>query len=237
MREKITGFVEYGFDSIVKFGGSLLVDQSITSVAVKALEKCASLSQRILVFPGGGPTDKTIEEINQRTPFAPETHHHACVLAQDQTGLMICDPAFGQMLTPCSTITDAMAISDGGKIPVLLPSQIVLDLNPFEKIWEITSDGMAVWLAWLLDAPMTAILTNVDGIFPPGSNFAKDKVVPYISAQELCNWGHTAVDRCVPEFISQRGGKAWVGHGGFTDRLSKALTGQPTVGTYIRMIE
>src|SRR5262249_42377989 len=38
MNKKVLGYVEYGFDAVVKFGGSLLIDEALTASAINALE-------------------------------------------------------------------------------------------------------------------------------------------------------------------------------------------------------
>lgn len=233
MRQKILGFNNYGFDAVVKFGGSLLMQPAQAKNAIRAIELCREKGKNVLVIPGGGPTNKAIGSIDQQVPLAPTTHHQSCARAQDQTGLIICDPGFSRLLKSCSTLADARTIQAEGYIPVLLPSRIICDIDPFEKIWELTADAMSVWFAWLVGAPITLILTTMDGIFPPGADFKTAAPVPKLQAQELRTWGPTAVDVCVPEFLASRGGRVWVGNGSHTDRLYKALSGQPTIGTYI----
>ena len=230
---KIPGYVDYGFDAVVKFGGSLLIDAGLTANAIAAVELTQKSGRRVLVVPGGGPTDKAIEAIDQRHSLAPDTHHRACARAQDQTGLMICDPAFSRILTPCETLEEARKVVDADRIPVMLPAQIIFAVDPFERSWDITSDGIALWFAWLVSAPLAMILTNVDGIFKPGTDFAQGEVIQRVAASTLCGWGHTAVDKCVPQFALRKGVRVWVGHGGYPARLNDALLAQPTIGTFI----
>lgn len=229
----IDGYTSYGFDAVVKFGGSLLIDEKCTASAIRSLEATLAAGKSVLVMPGGGPTDKTIEAIDAKRPLQPLTHHRACARAQDQTGLIICDPAYSSKLVACETLTEARQVQSSGLIPVLLPSHLIFTIDPFEMSWEITSDGMAVWLAWLVRAPLTAVLTDVDGVFVPGSDFQSASPVAHIAAAVLCDWGQTSVDRCVPAFLESRGGRAWVGHGRYEDRLVKALLGEPVLGTFI----
>ena len=233
MVDSIPGYVDYGFDAVVKFGGSLLIDEALTNAAISSIEYTLATGKRILVVPGGGPTDKAIEAINQRHRLAPDTHHRACARAQDQTGLMICDPALSRNLSPCETLDEAQSLARNGRIPVLLPARIIFAIDPFERSWDITSDGIAVWFSWLVSAPLAMILTNVDGIFHPGSDFKTTPVIPRVSASELRNWGHTAVDKCVADFALRKKLRVWVGHGGYAERLSGALSGRETIGTFI----
>lgn len=230
---KIKGFIDYGVDVVVKFGGSLLAQPEHARRATAALAACAAADRRLLVVPGGGPTDKAIEALDRHHHFAPDTHHRACARAQDQTGLMICDPAFGNALTPCETLEEARAALDGGRVAVILPSRIIADLDPFERTWEITSDAMAAWFAWLIGADRLVILTNVDGVYPPGHPTFSGPPLREVRASDLESWGLTSVDACVPPFIRRHGIETWVLHGGFPERLAELLNSVPTIGTRI----
>src|SRR5687767_11666430 len=166
---EVRGLRPYGFDWVVKFGGSLLATPDITRQAVAGVEAASASGFRLLIIPGGGPTDKSIEAIDREAPLARDTHHRACALAQDQTGLIICDSAFGRSLRPCDNLEEARNIARGGATPVLLPSRIMFAVDPFERSWEITSDAIAIWFAWLVGAPGAVILTDVDGILDPAA--------------------------------------------------------------------
>jgi hypothetical protein len=203
-----------------------------TKPAIQGMAEAARAGSRLVVIPGGGPTDKTIEALDKRHPFAPNTHHRACARAQDQTGLMISDPAFGTDLVPCENLEQVTAALDEGKVAVLLPSSIIFAIDPFERTWEITSDGMSAWFAWLLGTKQLVILTDVDGVYPPQSVF-EGPPIPKIAASQLDLWGHTAVDACTPSFLKRHGISCWVLHGGKPGRLASALGGQKTVGTLI----
>lgn len=162
MRGKLLGFQEFDVDILVKLGGSLLDD----------LEKCRLLTSElselgrhhnIVVFPGGGPIDNYIEDLDKTISFLPEIHHNLCARAQDQTGLI-----FGSMCSNAqffSSFSDMKKIFDDHKLAVMLPMNMIIQLNVFEQSWEITSDTMAAYFADLLSADKFAILTNVDGIY------------------------------------------------------------------------
>jgi len=228
------GFVEYRIGAVVKFGGSLLKEPASCRGALDAVSRAAAAGHRLLVVPGGGPTDDTIEALDARHAFSPDTHHHACALAQDQTGLMICDPLWGAATTPCETLESARRALDEGKVAVLLPSKLVFALDPFERTWEITSDAMAVWFSWLVTAARTIVLTNVDGIYAVGKVGEKGALLASITADELETMGHTGVDACVAGYLRRRQMDCWVLHGGHPERLLTLLEGGTPIGTVIR---
>jgi 5-(aminomethyl)-3-furanmethanol phosphate kinase len=229
----LKGFVNYKINAVVKFGGSLLEKTSDLKPCVDALAKCSTLGLNLLVIPGGGPTDNTIEKLDKKHPFAPDTHHYACARAQDQTGLMICDPVFGASLRACQTLEEVQKVLREKQVPVLLPSKVIFDIDPFERTWEITSDAMAAWFSWLVSAPIVVILTNVDGIYPPSSLDYNGSPISEITASELVELGHTAVDACTAPFLKFHNIEGWVINGCYPERLYKALSGEEVIGTHI----
>lgn len=225
------GFVDYRVSATVKFGGSLLKDPGTCQGALDALSKGATDGHRLLVVPGGGPTDDTIEVLHSRHALHPNTHHYACALAQDQTGLMLCDPLWRSRLSWCSTLESARHIMDDGQVAVLLPSQLIRSLDPFERSWDITSDAIAVYFSWLVQARRTIILTNIDGIYPPGKVGERDALIATIAASDLEALGNTAVDPCTPSYLQSKQMNCWVLNGGHPTRLLALLADGTPVGT------
>jgi aspartokinase-like uncharacterized kinase len=186
-----------------------------------------------MVVPGGGPTDNTIESLDREYGFDPDTHHRACARAQDQTGLMICDSSLSDALRPCEDLEEARRCLDAGQVAVLLPSRLIFALDPFERTWEITSDAMAAYFAWLVRCPRVLILTNVDGIYRDRAVGDPAKLVRRAAASELAPMGQTAVDSCTGPFLDAHGLSAWVLNGAHPERVLAAVRGEDVLGTYI----
>lgn len=227
------GFVDYDIDAVVKVGGSLLSNETLCRGTVKALAGQASKGFRLLVVPGGGPTDNTIESLDAVYKFQPDTHHRACARAQDQTGLMICDESLGSMLSPCETLEEVQSALGAGKVAVLLPSRLIFDLDPFARTWDITSDAIAAYFAWLVTSKQLIMVTNVDGVHLDAAVDDSTKLIERITASELEHLGHTAVDACVAPFLRSKCMNAWVLNGAHADRIGVALRGGTPRGTYI----
>ena len=232
-RITLRGFIDRNIDLVVKFGGSLLSDPASTAIAIDSIIECADLGMRVVVVPGGGPTDKTIEALNELHHFEPNTHHRACARAQDQTGLMISDAAFGATLPAAETLEEVRETLARGQVPVLLPSRLIFLLDPVERTWDVTSDAIAAWFTWLLGATTLVIMTNVDGIYGPGLP-REGPPIPEIAASELEAWGINAVDTCVPAFLRAHQIICWVVHGGKAGRLLAVVSNGPQAGTLIR---
>lgn len=187
----------------------------------------------MIVVPGGGRTDKTIEALDREQPLAPATAHIACALAQDQTGLILCDVAFSDRLTACETVTECVRALDAGQVAVLLPSRLIKDLDPVDKTWDVTSDAVAAWVGWLVHAPRLAILTDVDGVFEAGRVGESDHLISHISHDDLLAMGHTSIDKCAAAFIRAHSIEAAVLNGTHPDRLRQWIARSDITGTII----
>ncbi|MCJ9669031.1 MULTISPECIES: aspartate kinase [unclassified Neorhizobium] len=233
MRSQIEGFTVYGIDAVIKFGGSLTRDLVATKLLIEGIAACAQLGHRLIVIPGGGRPDKAIEEIDREQPLAPETAHRATAMAQDQTGLILCDRGFSGKLQPCETLRECRIALDAGRVPVLLPARLLMDLDPVAMTWDVTSDAVAAWFAWLVDATRIAILTDVDGVYRAGCIGVESDLIRNIAPTDLLEMGHTSVDRCAAAWISDKDLEAAVINGRHPERLRHWLGGETFVGTHI----
>lgn len=230
----MTGFVDYNIDYVIKFGGSILEDFETCRKTVEVISELPLHGINVLVIPGGGPTDNTIERLDKTARFVPFTHHKACARAQDQTGLMICDPVFGDTFTPCQTFEEVNQATSLGKVPVLLPSYTIFANDPFERTWEITSDAMAAWYSWFVHCRNVIIITNVDGVYPTGEIGNDDSLISEITASDLIRYGHNAVDACTAPFLKENSINAWIINGSNPKRILDIIDGKKTVGTFIK---
>lgn len=228
------GFTPYGFSVVVKFGGSLMRDLAVCKAAVAELERISRSGHRILVVPGGGLPDKAIESVDATHRLTPSTAHHACALAQDQTGYLLADPAFSSEFVSCSTLGECRTLASQGKIPILLPSRILFAMDPVEWSWTITSDAVAAWIAWVTDTPRLAIFTNVDGVYRDAATDDPNALIQDIAAYELSLLGHTSIDACAPGFMAEKRIAGCVLNGSHPRRLADWLEGKSVTATNIR---
>jgi aspartokinase-like uncharacterized kinase len=231
----LRGFTQYNFDVVIKVGGSLLADLGRLESTMREIDRLRSEGLRPLIVPGGGPTDNEIERIYALRPFGMETAHRACALAQDQTGLMLCGASLAESLEPCDTLDAAIDATLAGRSPVILPSALLLAAGPIERTWDVTSDSVAGWFAWLTNTPRLAILTNVDGVYRPGHVGEPASLLQSVRAADLAAMGHTAVDVCLPGWIAAgRVGECAVINGWHSERLRQWINGEAMIGTIIR---
>ena len=93
---------------------------------------------------------------------------------------------------------------------------------------------MAVWYSWFVHCKNTIIITNVDGVYPADKINQKDALIREITATELIEYGHNAVDQCTAPFLKENGINAWVVNGTNPERILDIVQGKKTIGTYIK---
>jgi 5-(aminomethyl)-3-furanmethanol phosphate kinase len=230
----IKGFNDYGIEIVLKFGGSLTRDLDVCERLVRAIAGLVHEGKRIVIVPGGGRTDKVIEALDRERPLGPDTAHRACALAEDQTGLIISDAAYSSgALVPCETLGECREALNDKAGPVLLPSRLLFDLDPIERTWDVTSDAVAAWVAWLVGARRIAILTDVDGIYRNGSIHDPKQLLPEIDFDTLRSMGHTSIDACAADFLAAHTIEGAVLNGQYPERVVAWCRGMETIGTII----
>jgi 5-(aminomethyl)-3-furanmethanol phosphate kinase len=215
---KTKNFVDLKIDYLIKLGGSLIAN---IDKAQNLAETLIALSEnnRIVIFPGGGPIDNLIENIDKQFTLNEITHHQACARAQDQTGLIFANFNLNFFETT-DNFADVRDILKRKKIPVLLPSKLIFMLDPFEKSWNISSDSMGAYFSFLLEANKFLILTDVDGIYTKNPTKDKDaKLIPKLTVNQLDDLGQTSVDETLCDFLFNASMSCWVLNGHNYDNL------------------
>jgi aspartokinase-like uncharacterized kinase len=225
------GLRPFGVSTVVKFGGSLLADLDAAGRIAEVLGD-QSNGGRLLVFPGGGPTDKLIESMARQLGFGGSTINPACMRALDQTGILLA--AMHPRLAAVASLAEAREVLARAHVPVLLPSQLILSLDVFTREDVITSDSLGAYFAFVMGAQRYVVLTDVDGVYESVSGPAEDRrLIETVTTDELIAMGATSVDRCLAPFLRTVRLPTWVLNGFAADRLAALLAGQQPLGTRI----
>jgi 5-(aminomethyl)-3-furanmethanol phosphate kinase len=219
------GLVPFGVGTVVKFGGSLLFDVAVAQQVASVL---AAAPEPVLVFPGGGPTDKTIEALARTIGFDGVTINPACMRALDQTGILLA--AMEERLAAVEDLAAARAVLARGDVPVLLPSRLILTLDVFTRADVITSDSLGAYFAFLVGARRYVVLTDVDGVY---ESVSQPSVIRSVTVDDLIARGATSVDECLAPFLRTVRLPTWVLNGHHPDRLAELLGGGEPLGTRI----
>ncbi len=219
-------------DAVIKVGGSL------TEYPAALRELCAKIGDlakkfRLIVVPGGGKFADVVREMDREFALPNNLSHRMAILGMDQYGLAL------SSLIPNACVFNeldqAPSIAEAKLVPVFLPSQLLLDCDPFEPSWNVTSDSIAAYVAVQAGATKLILVTDVDGIFTKNpKEHSNTKLLKHISTEELASLTErTSVDRALPHFLFKNPLRCYAVNGKYPERVEALLAGQETASTLI----
>lgn len=219
--------------AVVKVGSSLATcPEKLRNLCLKISE--ISKEHKLIVVPGGGEFADVVRRLDKRFHLSCNTSHRMAILGMDQYGMLLSD------LTPFSVTTDKLEeikyLLDINKLPIFLPSNLLLQEDPLENSWAVTSDSIAVYLAGKLQVTKVLLVTDVDGIYSNDPKTASDaKLIKNLFASELLVMKkRTSVDEALPKLLLKTPIDCYVVNGLFPERIKLILEGQDAIYTLIK---
>jgi 5-(aminomethyl)-3-furanmethanol phosphate kinase len=217
--------------TVLKVGGSL----SESPEKLKALcVKLGELAKKhvLIVVPGGGEFADVVRDLDRRFSLSSAVAHRLAILGMDQYGLLLSD------LTLNSLVADSLEdASDAkfGKLMVFLPSKLILNEDPLENSWDVTSDSIAAYIACRLDASQVLLVTDINGVYTSDPKKDADaKLIKKLTPKQLLDMNRrTSVDQYLPKILSKSKIKCFVVNGLFPERIEAILAGKEAVCTVI----
>jgi 5-(aminomethyl)-3-furanmethanol phosphate kinase len=217
-------------DAVIKVGGSL----AQTPEVLRAL--CVELCQiaedyKVVVVPGGGRFADAVREFDEKYALPPVVSHRMAILAMDQYGLVL------SHLIPEShcinSFKEVKSIREDKKVPVFLPSKLMLHDDSLEVSWDVTSDSIVAYIAHRLHAERVILVTDVNGVFTKDpKKFADAKLMSEVSVRELLSYAErTCVDKFLPKYLSKNPIDCYVVNGKYPERINAVLSGRKTICT------
>lgn len=208
---------------VVKIGGSLFPENAIRLAR-------ELVGKDVLIICGGGDLANQIRKYDNKTNFSPTAGHQTAILCMDILGILLADKVEG--INPARSLNMAENVLKNGKLPVLIPSLLLEDLDPLEHSWGVTSDSISLYISHLLKAKLL-IATDVDGIYThcpseDGAQFIKE-----ISAKKLLNFGETSLDESFAELLLEYKTSSYVVNGKHPERVISLLEGHSSISTFI----
>jgi len=219
-------------EAVVKVGGSLGSDPRGLRSLMGVLARAAR-AHSILVVPGGWRFADTVREASRIFRLGDAAAHRMAILAMDQYGLLL-----RELAPECrgvQSLVEAEALAESGTLPILLPSELMLRLDPFKPSWSATSDSIAAFIAALVGASKLVLAKDVDGVFTahPGTKGAR--LIKQISVRRLLGGeGRGCLDGYMPRILSKIPLETYVVNGKHPARLMMILSGRATVCTRIK---
>jgi aspartokinase-like uncharacterized kinase len=219
-------------DAVIKVGGSLAENPERLRALCRKLGELAK-KYELMVVSGGGKFADAVRDLDQRFNLANSVSHRMAILAMDQFGLLLSN------ITPNSRVfrqlEHAKELSEAKAVPIFLPSHWMFQEDPLENSWDVTSDSIAAYVAWRVNAGKVVLVTDVDGIFtgdPKAGSGAK--LIERLSAEKLSTLRQrTSVDRYLPKLLLEARIDCYVVNGNHPDRVEAVLAGQQTTCTFV----
>jgi aspartokinase-like uncharacterized kinase len=186
-----------------------------------------------VLVPGGGEFADLVRSLDERFSLSCGASHRMAILGMDQLGLLLSD------LTPNSVVVNRVeTVENGlvsGKLPIFLPSNLLLNEDPLENSWDVTSDSITVYVAARLGVRKVVLVTDVDGVYTTDPKRHPDaRFIEKLSASELLATGaRTSVDKFLPKLLLKLHIDCFVINGLFPERVAAILNGEDTVCTLI----
>ncbi len=208
---------------VVKIGGSLFPESSI--ILARKL-----VGYDVMIICGGGSLANQIRAYHHEIDLSPTAGHQTAILCMDILGMILADKVRNSEAV--KSLEEAEIVREQGKLPILLPSMILEEMDPLEHSWRVTSDSIALYISQLVKAKLL-IATNVDGIYThcpseDGAQFIKD-----ISAKKLLNFGETSLDESFAELLLEYNASSYVVNGKHPKRVLSILDGHSSISTFI----
>jgi aspartokinase-like uncharacterized kinase len=217
---------------VVKVGGSLaLYPEKLRALCTKLTE--VSQKHKLIIVPGGGEFADVVRSLDTRFSLSCGVSHKMAILGMDQYGLLLSDLMPNSVAV--SKLEEIEYSFEMGKLPIFLPSNLLLKDDQLENSWNVTSDAIAMYVANKLGSHQVLLITNVDGIFSvdpkthSGARFIERLSVSGLLAMNK----RTSVDKTLPKLLLRSHITCVVVNGLFPERVKAILDGQPAVCTLI----
>jgi hypothetical protein len=203
-------------DWVVKLGGSLFPEESV--------KLCQALKgKNVMVICGGGELANLLRHYDKKMSFSDTAAHRSAILCMDVLGMLLVDKVpFAQGVYSFKQAD--LALKDN-RLPILLPSRLLDDLDPLEHSWRVTSDSLSLYIAHQLKAKLL-IATDVDGIYNQLPSADNAQLINSISAKKLLNFGETSVDEFLANLLLQYKSSCYVVNGKYPERVLSIIEGK-----------
>ena len=202
-------------DAVLKVGGSLSHSQDLVGLC----QKISSLGRRysLLVVPGGGDFANQVREAYRRYNLSETAAHRMALLAMDQYGYLL------NQLIPDSSFTadllSARQAAESGQVAILLPSEMVIQVDPLPHSWKVTSDTIAAWVAHTVACHRLILLKDVDGLLDAKSaEHSRSTLIAELNMKQLAE-RTGGLDEYFSSFLATVNLEAWVINGLRPERM------------------
>lgn len=154
--------------TVVKIGGRAWAAPAILAPIAEAVARANCL----LVVPGGGLFADRVREVDREFGLSDTAAHWMAIRAMDQAAWLLADRIPRAVVV--SRLESIRAAIDAERVPVLAPSECLLEADPLPHSWEVTSDSIAAWVAGEIRARRLVLVK------PPGVRISGSDALPFV---------------------------------------------------------
>lgn len=210
---------------VVKVGGSLSRGAGLRDLCLLLAE--LGCNRRLLVVPGGGPFADAVRECDGCYGLSDTASHWMAILAMDQFGYLLSDRI--PRSEPVREADTARQVALSGRVPVLLPFDLLRRVDPLPHNWTVTSDSISAWVAESVRAPQLVLLKSVDGPADGLGTGEREGGLPdLVTLEQVARWD--GVDPYLTAILTDSGLDLWIVNGNEPDRLKELLEKGSTRG-------
>jgi aspartokinase-like uncharacterized kinase len=214
---------------VAKVGGSLCRGANLRALCLLLAE--LGREHRLLVVPGGGPFADTVRDCDGRYGLSDAASHWMAILAMDQFGCLLSDLIPGSR--PARGPDAARQIALSGRVPVLMPFDLLLSTDPLPHTWMVTSDSVSAWAAELVRAPRLVLLKSGEGLPDCMGRRAGPGGLPgMVTLEQLARW--EGVDPYLAVILAGSCLDLWIVNGNTPDRLKELIETGTTLGSRLQ---
>ncbi len=212
---------------LIKIGGSLLKNP-VTLKKLLITFKNITNEHSIIILPGGGAFADQVRNFQSLYKYSDSTAHKMAIMAEDIVGILMAEFIEDGILT--YNLENIQKILSQSKIPILLPSKFLLELDELPHSWDVTSDSIAVYFANKLKIDTVILVKDVDGLFTADPKKNPDaKLIKLIKSSDLKKYDESCVDKALYNFINKYKITVYLINGNFPVRIYQILNGQNAV--------
>lgn len=131
--------------TVIKLGGSHAHSPLLRGL----LDAISRQTEPTVLVPGGGPFADAVRAAQPAMGFDDDAAHDMALLAMAQYGRALASLGGFPIADTLAAIEAVLARE---RIPVWLPWPMLRDAPEIPRSWDVTSDSLALWLAWSLGA-------------------------------------------------------------------------------------
>lgn len=171
---------------LVKIGGNILENRKNLESTIFQLRDLLEkvVFQKIIIIPGGGSLANFIRALDNKLKIGDDLAHWAAIYAMDYNGIKL-NKKFSdlELINDFHNLKEHLMENSKRDIIIFLPFNFLYQNDELPHNWDVTSDSIALHLAYKLNLNECFLIKDVDGIYVQ----YQSEVVKEISTKEYRN--------------------------------------------------